>query len=65
MFINETCVSLMCPGHFGMEGADATPEWDHWRETEASAEGRAERVEAEPLAQRYDEKGKRYQAWKS
>ena len=58
MLINETWVSLKCQGYFGMEGADATPEWDHWRETEASVGRKAERVEAKPLAQRYDEKGK-------
>ena len=58
MLINETCVSLMCRGHLGMEGADATPDRDHWRETESSAEGEAERVEAKPLAQRYEMGGK-------
>ena len=42
----------MCPGQFGLEGADATPEWDQRRETESGAEGEAERVEAESLTQR-------------
>ena len=58
--INET--SLMRPGPFGFwGGADAKPERDQRRETEVGAGG-AERVEAGPLAQRYDEMGERCQS---
>ena len=42
----------MRPGLLDFKGADAEPEWDQRRETEAGAEGEAERVEAKPLAQR-------------